>query len=229
MARATFSEFPQRVLRGPAGKLKSVHSEHMVRDGGLQVALPEGVVMAGGAHSGCPINAATEAFGDRWSLLILRDVMSGGGRHFGNYRPDPRKGSRRASSLTGVGGSSAKVRSAATARVLGRGRSTTPPTRRYNFQCSLSSRSGAHAIERQSSCHESWRNYARCTWSALANTTTDRRTPERRLKPSVRPSTTAGPASMTRGGRSGIRAVPRGVMAAASVLLTMPMSVEGRD
>jgi DNA-binding HxlR family transcriptional regulator len=34
------------------------------------------------ARSGCPINAAVEAFGDSWSLLVLRDVMFGGKRHF---------------------------------------------------------------------------------------------------------------------------------------------------
>jgi DNA-binding HxlR family transcriptional regulator len=34
------------------------------------------------ARSGCPINLAVEAFGDRWSLLVLRDVMFGNRRHF---------------------------------------------------------------------------------------------------------------------------------------------------
>jgi len=38
--------------------------------------------MTDGPRSGCPINAAVEAFGDRWSLLVLRDVMFGGRRHF---------------------------------------------------------------------------------------------------------------------------------------------------
>ena len=33
-------------------------------------------------RSGCPINAAVEVFGDRWSLLVLRDVMFGNRRHF---------------------------------------------------------------------------------------------------------------------------------------------------
>jgi DNA-binding HxlR family transcriptional regulator len=35
-----------------------------------------------GARSGCPINAAVEAFGDSWSLLVLRDVMFGNRRYF---------------------------------------------------------------------------------------------------------------------------------------------------
>lgn len=34
------------------------------------------------ARSGCPINAAVEAFGDSWSLLVLRDVLFGNRRHF---------------------------------------------------------------------------------------------------------------------------------------------------
>lgn len=34
------------------------------------------------ARSGCPINAAVEAFGDQWSLLVLRDVMFGNRRSF---------------------------------------------------------------------------------------------------------------------------------------------------
>ncbi len=34
------------------------------------------------ARSGCPVNAAVEAFGDSWSLLVLRDVMFGGKRYF---------------------------------------------------------------------------------------------------------------------------------------------------
>ncbi|MDQ0643431.1 winged helix-turn-helix transcriptional regulator [Microbacterium murale] len=36
------------------------------------------------AHrSGCPINLSLEVFGDRWSLLVLRDIMFGNRRHFG--------------------------------------------------------------------------------------------------------------------------------------------------
>jgi DNA-binding HxlR family transcriptional regulator len=34
------------------------------------------------ARSGCPINMAVEAFGDRWTLLVLRDVMFGNRRRF---------------------------------------------------------------------------------------------------------------------------------------------------
>lgn len=31
---------------------------------------------------GCPINLTLETFGDRWSLIILRDIMFGGRRTF---------------------------------------------------------------------------------------------------------------------------------------------------
>ncbi len=35
------------------------------------------------AHrSGCPINLSLEVFGDRWSLIVLRDMMFGNRRHF---------------------------------------------------------------------------------------------------------------------------------------------------
>ena len=30
----------------------------------------------------CPINLSLEIFGDRWTLLILRDMIFGGKRHF---------------------------------------------------------------------------------------------------------------------------------------------------
>ncbi|SCG19182.1 transcriptional regulator, HxlR family [Micromonospora echinofusca] len=33
-------------------------------------------------RSGCPINAAVEVLGDRWALLVLRDVIFGDRRHF---------------------------------------------------------------------------------------------------------------------------------------------------
>lgn len=33
-------------------------------------------------RSGCPINLSLEVFGDRWSLIVLRDMIFGGRRHF---------------------------------------------------------------------------------------------------------------------------------------------------
>ncbi|WP_067827051.1 winged helix-turn-helix transcriptional regulator [Nocardia inohanensis] len=33
-------------------------------------------------RSGCPINATIEVIGDKWTLLVLRDVMFGNRRHF---------------------------------------------------------------------------------------------------------------------------------------------------
>lgn len=38
--------------------------------------------MNDGRRSGCPINLSLEVFGDKWSLLILRDMIFGGRRHF---------------------------------------------------------------------------------------------------------------------------------------------------
>jgi len=35
-----------------------------------------------GPRSYCPINLSLEIFGDSWTLLILRDMMFGGKRHF---------------------------------------------------------------------------------------------------------------------------------------------------
>lgn len=33
-------------------------------------------------RSGCPINMSVELLGDRWSFVVLRDIMFGGRRHF---------------------------------------------------------------------------------------------------------------------------------------------------
>jgi len=33
-------------------------------------------------RSGCPINLALEVFDDRWSLIVIRDIMFGNRRHF---------------------------------------------------------------------------------------------------------------------------------------------------
>ncbi|MGV9818122.1 winged helix-turn-helix transcriptional regulator [Nocardia xishanensis] len=33
-------------------------------------------------RSGCPINRTIELLGDRWSLIVLRDIMFGGNTHF---------------------------------------------------------------------------------------------------------------------------------------------------
>ena len=33
-------------------------------------------------RSGCPINLTLQALGDRWSLIVIRDLMFGNRRHF---------------------------------------------------------------------------------------------------------------------------------------------------
>src|SRR5580704_11552767 len=38
-----------------------------------------------GRRSGCPLNASVEMLGDRWSLLILRDMMLRGYRTFNEF------------------------------------------------------------------------------------------------------------------------------------------------
>ena len=48
--------------------------------------------MADGPRSGCPINAAIEVFGDRWTLLVLRDVMFGDRRHFRQLQSQSEEG-----------------------------------------------------------------------------------------------------------------------------------------
>lgn len=35
-------------------------------------------------RSGCPINLTIEMLGDRWSLIVIRDVMFGNRRHYGD-------------------------------------------------------------------------------------------------------------------------------------------------
>jgi len=35
-------------------------------------------------RSGCPINLTLEVVGDRWSLIVIRDIMFGNRRHYGD-------------------------------------------------------------------------------------------------------------------------------------------------
>ena len=35
-------------------------------------------------RSGCPINLTLELLGDRWSLIVVRDIMFGNRRHYGD-------------------------------------------------------------------------------------------------------------------------------------------------
>ena len=38
--------------------------------------------MNGANRSGCPINLTLEMLGDRWSLIVIRDLMFGNRRHY---------------------------------------------------------------------------------------------------------------------------------------------------
>ncbi len=43
------------------------------------------------SRSGCPINLSLEVFGDRWTLLILRDIVFTGARHFRELLAGPER------------------------------------------------------------------------------------------------------------------------------------------
>jgi DNA-binding HxlR family transcriptional regulator len=42
-------------------------------------------------RSGCPVSLSLEIFGDRWTLLVLRDVVFGGARHFRELLASPER------------------------------------------------------------------------------------------------------------------------------------------
>ena len=42
----------------------------------------KGAVMSGKTRSGCPVSLGLDIFGDKWTLLIVRDLMFNGKRHF---------------------------------------------------------------------------------------------------------------------------------------------------
>src|SRR5215471_8384275 len=48
----------------------------------MQAVFLRGAQMRQDHRSGCPINLAIEVLGDKWSLLIIRDMMFGNRRHF---------------------------------------------------------------------------------------------------------------------------------------------------
>ena len=60
-------------------------------------------------RSGCPINLSLEVLGDKWSLLIVRDMMFGNRRHFRALLTESEEGiasnilADRLSRLTGLG------------------------------------------------------------------------------------------------------------------------------
>lgn len=43
---------------------------------------PDGLLPVPAGRSGCPINMCAELLGDRWSLVVLRDIIFGGHRRF---------------------------------------------------------------------------------------------------------------------------------------------------
>jgi DNA-binding HxlR family transcriptional regulator len=57
-------------------------------------------------RSGCPINATIEVFGDRWSLLVLRDIVFGDRRYFRKLQASSEEGIASIFSPTGSSDSS---------------------------------------------------------------------------------------------------------------------------
>ena len=49
---------------------------------GASLPRNHGMNMDEAYRSGCPINLTLEVFGDKWSLIIIRDMMFGNRRHF---------------------------------------------------------------------------------------------------------------------------------------------------
>lgn len=47
--------------------------------------------MREGPRSGCPVNLSLEIFGDRWTLLVLRDLVFTGARHFRELLAGPER------------------------------------------------------------------------------------------------------------------------------------------
>ncbi len=43
-------------------------------------------------RSGCPINLTLETLGDRWSLIVIRDIMFGNRRHYRNLLNNSEEG-----------------------------------------------------------------------------------------------------------------------------------------
>ena len=43
-------------------------------------------------RSGCPINLTLETLGDRWSLIVIRDIMFGNRRHFRELQANSEEG-----------------------------------------------------------------------------------------------------------------------------------------
>src|SRR5215468_1374426 len=48
----------------------------------MQAVFSKAAKMRQDHRSGCPINLTLEVLGDKWSLLIIRDIMFGNRRHF---------------------------------------------------------------------------------------------------------------------------------------------------
>ena len=59
-----------------------MQSLHTVAQTGCSLQAVVGSLSVTEPRSGCPINAAVEVFGDRWTLIVLRDIVFGDRRYF---------------------------------------------------------------------------------------------------------------------------------------------------
>ena len=59
----------------------------------IQLQRAIGNSMAMDQRSGCPINLTTEILGDRWSMVVVRDVMLMTGEHSVTFSTIPSRGS----------------------------------------------------------------------------------------------------------------------------------------
>lgn len=71
-----------RSAHGNLNRLRTASTGAAVASTPAPSAPAAAVPAAGSTRSGCAINAAVEALGDQWSLIVLRDVMFGNRRHF---------------------------------------------------------------------------------------------------------------------------------------------------
>jgi DNA-binding HxlR family transcriptional regulator len=69
--------------RDPAGRRSTTRRDGVTDAAAGHPQRPAAQVQRlGDIRSGCPINLSLEVFGDRWSLIIIRDMMFGDRRHF---------------------------------------------------------------------------------------------------------------------------------------------------
>ncbi len=80
-SRGTIATTPPCLKNGRRGTFSNQLRAYS-SDPKMQAVLFEDSMTTDYTRSGCPINLTLEALGDRWSLVIIRDMMFGNRRHF---------------------------------------------------------------------------------------------------------------------------------------------------